>query len=305
MWNVVTCGRPRGTRAAARLPRPGDLGRLHRADADLVVAAGDEPLEPAADPRERPFDTGMPSCDRVRDLGELLVLGQPWRRTGAARSSWPAASTLTPKRSVSRTTGNVRARVVEADEQQQRVERERADGVGGHAHRTVGRAGGDHGDAGGEVAHHGAEAVGLDGVQRVVHLDHQGAATCRAPRGWRWRSRACRCRAPVWPTALPVWPGCSVVMESRSCTPSVTRSVCVVRPRSVAVNVTRPAGTRTFCGRDREVVERERDPAVVGGPAGVRGALPHAGEERDGQHEEGRSGEGIGCGIVPYAVRPR
>jgi len=97
--------------------------------------------------------------------GELLVLGQ----LGGEQ----AGQLLLPggKHVDAETLGlgdqRERARLVgEADQQQQRVQRERADGVRGHPHRAELRAGRHDGDPGREMTHHGAEALGGDGVHQ-------------------------------------------------------------------------------------------------------------------------------------------
>ena len=80
----------------------------------------------------------------------------------AARSSWPARRTLTAKRRADADRRQRARGVVEADEQQQRVEAEARDRVGRQARRAVGALAGDDRHAGGEMADDVAVFGGVD-----------------------------------------------------------------------------------------------------------------------------------------------
>jgi flavin reductase (DIM6/NTAB) family NADH-FMN oxidoreductase RutF len=67
--------------------------------------------------------------------------------------------------------------VVEAHEQQHRVQRQRADRVRGHPDRAHRRRRGHDRDAGGEVAHHGAEAVGRDLPHRSTSVPYMPSSS--------------------------------------------------------------------------------------------------------------------------------
>ena len=62
--------------------------------------------------------------------------------------------------------------VVEADEHEHGVERQRRDRVGRHPLRAAGRVDGHDRDAGREVAHDGAEALGLDGPHFTTRVPY-------------------------------------------------------------------------------------------------------------------------------------
>jgi hypothetical protein len=141
------------------------LGRLHGADPDRVVPAGHETLEPAPHPGDRAVEHRHAAVDAMRHLGELRLLG----RLGGEQPRevlLAGAQDVDAERARLAHDRERACAAVEAHEQQQGVERERADGVRRHAHRTQRRGGGDDRHAGREVPHHGPELVGAHGLQR-------------------------------------------------------------------------------------------------------------------------------------------
>ena len=142
------------------------LGGGHGADADRVIAAGDQLLERAADPGERPFDDRDAVVHGVLHAGELLAPPGVLDANSRARSSWPAASTLTPKRRCSRTTRSVRAPLAKQTSASSGSSESEQTAFAVMPDRAVGAARRHDRDAGGEMAHHVAEALGLDGLHQ-------------------------------------------------------------------------------------------------------------------------------------------
>jgi hypothetical protein len=147
---------------------------VDRADPDRVVAAGDEALELASDPGERAVEHGDAVVDRVGDLGELrLVLGRE-----APREVLLAGGEHVDAEAPGAPDLGQRARaVVEADEHEHGVERERGDRVRGHPLRATWRVDGHDCHPGGEMPHDGAEALGLDGPHLTTSVPYMPSSS--------------------------------------------------------------------------------------------------------------------------------
>src|SRR6185312_1103568 len=148
---------------------------VHRddlADRDLVVAGGDQLAHVADDPGERRVEDRHAGLESVRNRPQLLPLrrlrGEHARdvlRAGTQHVDGEAAGVAHERQ---------RARaLLEADEREQRVERDGADGVRRQAALTRRTGDRDDGDAGGEVAEDGAVAV------RVERLRHAAPVLAR------------------------------------------------------------------------------------------------------------------------------
>ena len=161
---------------------------------------GIELVELAADPRERAVEhrdaVVRPVCGDVRRTSRVLALA---RRSGGRACSWPAASTLTPKRSRVADLGERARAVVEADEHEHRVERQARDRVGGHALGALGVSTVTTATPVAKCAHDGAEAIGLDALDEAMVGDegsrHGAPGDCSvcSPPSCALASRSPRC----------------------------------------------------------------------------------------------------------------
>ena len=126
------CSR-RGTRRAARAPRRRARPRGRRRSRSCGRRAGT-----SARVRSRPTRACRRArgCRRGPSGGRRRTSRPPWRRSGARGASWPAASTLTPKRLARWTSGSVRAPLSKQTSTSTGSRLRRRDRVGGHALRA-------------------------------------------------------------------------------------------------------------------------------------------------------------------------
>jgi hypothetical protein len=123
------------------------------ADGDRVVAGGDELAEIADEPGEGAGEKGDAVADLVGDAVELVGLGALGGEDGgdlalvAGQDVDGEAAGLADDREGP-------GGVLEADEEEEGLEREGADGVGGHPAGPGGPEAGDDRDTGGEVTDH-------------------------------------------------------------------------------------------------------------------------------------------------------
>ena len=164
----------RGTRPAARAPRRRARRRGRRRSRSCGRRPGTSRSRSQPTQASVPSSTGMPSWTQCGTSANFESSFEAKRR---ARCSWPAASTLTPKRLARCDLGERARAVVEADEHEHGVEAQARDRVGGHALGAVRRVDGDDGHAGGEVPHDGAEAIGLDGSHLTISVPYMPSSS--------------------------------------------------------------------------------------------------------------------------------
>ena len=118
------CSRPRNQISGR--PRRRRLQLRDGADPDRVVAGRDQLARGRSRARRaRRRAPGRRRCDRVRDARRTSRASGAWRRRRAPARSWPAREHVDAEARRSRNRGQRARGVVEADEQQQRLERER------------------------------------------------------------------------------------------------------------------------------------------------------------------------------------
>ncbi len=208
MWTPVTSGRSRGTTAAAG-PSPAS------ADSTAPMPIVWSPPSTSRSSRQPtqasvPSITGRPSwtvCGTPANLASSGALEANRR----ASSSWPAPSTLTPKRRVPRTTCSVRAP----------LSKPTSSSSGSSESDATALAVMPTGPAAPVAVITVTPVAKLPITERkwpgsTVLIAPSGCRTCPAPRGCRGCRRACSRRARTSPRPSPEAPGSSVLTAATS-----------------------------------------------------------------------------------------
>ena len=150
----------RGRTRAARRRR--STGRRPRRRRSGGRRPGSSSRSSQTSPARQPSSAGTPLRSRPRRRPRTSRASGSFEAKRAAISSWSCARKWTPNRRECSTAAERPGRAVEADDHQRRLERQRGDGVRGHAGRAVGAEAGDDADAGREAAAGVAERGRVD-----------------------------------------------------------------------------------------------------------------------------------------------